>query len=598
MPMVTATPIRATIVPMMQIRIRPTGMGMAKEMLAMFKQFTSFVVVMTCALWVGACDNGPPLERTVVRDRGAITAEFYTEDPENIQFPVKVLFAIDCSLSMLESDPIGPGAPAGRRIAAVRDFIDQYNTEEYPSVSFSILLWSASPLERTVNGSSNPGYTRSTEELTRVLDNARTETFTDYLGAMTNIREIVENDIMTTYYQESGANQLARSKYIVCFFSDGMPNTDAGTQAAEDIWQQVEELRLLTEERGVGQFNFHTFFLSSLFRDVDGDYLTQPAELVTGRQYAEQILFGMAQRGNGTFRDFAAATSIDFINFTDLRLANEYKIKYIVAYNYMVRPDKVEDLLSVDSDGDGLTDLEEMDVGTLPDDRDTDDDGLSDYFEIKVQSRVDEGDLWPDPIVADSSCPPPPGGVWPDQDNDGMTDCEESIKGTWRFVADFDADYIPDGIEMACGTNPFENLYVEDSDLDSVLDIFEVRNHTNVLTDDPILRDRYAYHYSQVDHGHPDPIANPDIPQGVRRYTINITNISLMDTVGALPNDIFNGGQALLPGDNVIRLYIAQVPEDRPNSPPVFRMAEITINTLQDDTYSVTLSRDQFELID
>jgi hypothetical protein len=30
----------------------------------------------------------------------------------------------------------------------------------------------------------------------------------------------------------------------------------------------------------------------------------------------------------------------------------------------------------------------------------------------------------------------------------------------------------------------------------------------------------------------------------------------------------------------------------------VFRMAEVTINTLHDDTYTVTLSRDQFELID
>jgi hypothetical protein len=580
-------------------------MATAKEMHAMCKQFTTFVVVMACALWVAACDNGPPLERTVTRDRGAITAEFYTEDPENIQFPVKVLFAIDCSLSMLESDPTLSEAPFGRRIAAVSDFIDQYNTEEYPTISFSILLWSASPLERTVNGSNNPGYTRSTEELTRVLDNARVETFTDYLGAMTNIREIVENDIMTTYYEESGANQLARSKYIVCFFSDGMPNTDAGTQPAEDIWQQVEDLKVFTEDRGVGQFNFHTFFLSALFRDADDEYLTQPPELVTGREYAERILFGMAQRGNGTFRDFATATSIDFINFMDLRLANEYKIKYIVAYNFMVRPHSIEDVLSVDSDGDGLTDAQEsayppdaLGNRIYPDNRDSDDDGLSDYFELKVQSRIDDGDPWPDPRVADSGCPPPPGGVWPDQDNDGMTDCEESIKGTWRFVADFDADYIPDGIEMACGTNPFEDLYIEDSDLDSVLDVFEVRNHTNVLTDDPILRERYAYHYTQVDHGHPDPIVHPDIPQGVKRYSIHISNISLMDTVGADSNGIFNGGQALLPGDNVIRLYIAQVPEDRPNAPPVFRMAEITINTLQDDTYSVTLSRDQFELID
>ncbi len=575
-------------------------------MSVMFRKLTTFVVVMACALWVAACDNGPSLERTVARDRATLSAEFYTEDPENIQFPVKVLFAIDCSLSMLESDPIGPGAPFGRRIAAVSDFIGQYNTEEYPTISFSILLWSASPLERTVNGSGNPGYTRDTEELTRVLDNARTETFTDYLGAMTNIREIVENDIMTTYYEESGANQLSRSKYIVCFFSDGMPNTDAGTQAAEDIWQQVDDLRMFTEDRGVGQFNFHTFFLSALFRDQNDELLTQPPDLVTGREYAERILFGMAQRGNGTFRDFATASSIDFINFMDLRLANEYKIKYIVAYNFMVRPDSIEDVLSVDSDGDGLTDAEELAypphprTGEMiyPDDRDSDGDGLSDYFELKIQARIDDGDPWPDPRVADSACPPPPGGIWPDQDNDGMTDCEESIKGTWRFVADFDADYIPDGIEMACGTNPFENLYTEDSDLDSVLDVFEVRNHTNVLTDDPILRDRYAYHYSQIDHGHPDPILNPDIPQGVKRYTINISNISLMDTLGASSDAIFNGGLPLLPGDNVIRLYIAQVPDDRPNAPPVFRMAEVNINTLQDDTYSVTLSRDQFELID
>lgn len=564
----------------------------------MSRKITTFFVVLISFVMAAACDNGPPLERTVARDRGALVAEFYTENPENIQFPVKVLFAIDCSLSMLESDPIGPGYPAGRRIAAVRDFIDTYNTEDYPSVSFGILLWSASILDQTRNGFGDPGYTRSTEELNRVLDNARTETFTDYVGAMTDIRQIIENDIMTTYYEESGANKLARSKYIVCFFSDGMPNTDAGTQPAEDIWTQVEELTQLTEDRGVGQFNFHTFFLSSLFRDQNGDYLLDPPDLVSGRQYAENILFGMAQRGNGTFRDFAAADSIDFINFTDLRLANEYKVKYIVAYNYMVRPDENEDVLSLDSDGDGLSDQEEIAIGTRPDDRDTDDDGLSDYFEVKVQTPMDDGNLWPDPLVADSSCPPPPGGVWADQDSDGMTDCEESIKGTWRFVADFDADYIPDGIEMSTGTNPFENLYTEDSDLDSVLDVFEVRNHTNVLSDDPILRDRYAYSYEMTDHGHPDPIAEPDLPQGIKRYTINVSNISLMDTIGAVPNDIFNGGQEMLPGDNIIRLYIAQVPEDRPNAPPVFRMAEVTINTLQDDTYTVYLGRDQFELID
>jgi hypothetical protein len=31
-------------------------------------------------------------------------------------------------------------------------------------------------------------------------------------------------------------------------------------------------------------------------------------------------------------------------------------------------------------------------------------------------------------------------------------------------------------------------------------------------------------------------------------------------------------------GDNLIRLYIAQVPEDKPDSIPVFRMAEVIVN--------------------
>ena len=119
-----------------------------------------------------------------------------------------------------------------------------------------------------------------------------------------------------------------------------------------------------------------------------------------------------------------------------------------------------------------------------------------------------------------------------------------------------------------------------------------------VLANDPTLQERYAYQYNLTDHGHPDPVLNPDMPQGIRRYSLTVSNISLMDTRGAVPNDVFNGGLAMEPGDNIIRLYIAQVPEDRPNSPPVFRMAEVTINTLNDDTYTVTLSRDQFELID
>lgn len=498
-----------------------------------------------------------------------VLAELYTEDPNKIRYPVKVLFAVDCSGSMLATDP------DGRRINAVRDFLNRYNTEDYPGVSFGVVLWSGNVLHQTRNGSGDPGYTRSDEELNRVLDNTDAVNSTDYIGAMSVIRDIVVNDIMNIDNQKSGGNELARSKYIVCFLSDGPPSTDEGTQAAEDIWALVEELTQLNEDRGVGKFNFHTFFLSSLFRNEDGDYL-QGDNIVEARQYAVDTLFGMARHGNGSFHDFATADDIDFIDFTDLRFTNSYVVKYILAYNYMVRPG-IDDIFP-DSDGDGLADQEEITQHqTDPEDRDTDDDGLSDYFEIQVETMMDEGQVRFDPLLADSNCQPSD-GFWPDQDNDGLTDCEESIMKTQSFVADSDADCIPDGIEMASGTNMFENSFMEDTDIDGAMDVFEIQNHTNVLANDPIVRERYSYHYYLIDHGFSDSIQNPNLPEGIRRYEIAISNISQMDTSGAVANAILNGGKAMIPGDNVIRLYIAQVPEDQPDSPPIFTMAEATIN--------------------
>jgi len=546
------------------------------------------------AVLLTGCDNSKNLERITEREPATIFGEFYTENPEAIQFPVKVLFAIDCSLSMIVSDPANPpDEPYGRRIAAVQRFLDRYNTEDYPSVSFSLVLWAGSIMDQTRNGYGQPGFTRSREELDRVLNNVRNESYTDYLGAMDGVRNIIENDITNVSYLESGESDLARTKYIVCFFSDGMPNTDAGTQLNVDIWRQVEDLATMTEEREVGQFNFHTFFLSSLFRTDDpGDSDGVVDDYLDEWQYAGNTLFGMSTRGNGTFRDFASAAAIDFLNIIDMRLTTEYVIKFIVACNYNVVPGV--DVLHVDSDADGLTDDEEIEEhGTDPSAYDTDGDGLSDGFEIQVQSVEDGTNLWPDPLVADSGCTPTPGGYFPDQDCDGLTDCEESIKGTFRFVADFDRDGMPDGIEFYMGTNPFEDIYVNDADFDGALDWFEVQRHTNVLANDPLIRERYSYDYNIIDEGHPDPVEEPDLPQGIRKYGFTISNISILDTEGEGENSYHQ----LAPGDNFIRVYIAQVPQDRPNAPPVFRMAEVVVNA-ESFTRDIELMPYDFELID
>jgi len=101
------------------------------------------------------------------------------------------------------------------------------------------------------------------------------------------------------------------------------------------------------------------------------------------------------------------------------------------------------DVLYVDSDADGLTDEEEIETyGTDPTDYDTDDDGLSDGFEIQSRPWKTTSAL-ANPLVSDSGCIRP-GGYFPDQTATALRTVK-SHQGTFRFVADFDRDGMPDG---------------------------------------------------------------------------------------------------------------------------------------------------------
>jgi outer membrane protein OmpA-like peptidoglycan-associated protein len=88
-----------------------------------------------------------------------------------------------------------------------------------------------------------------------------------------------------------------------------------------------------------------------------------------------------------------------------------------------------------DSDGDGLTDAEEAQLGTDPYDKDTDKDGLTDYDEVKVYHT--------DPLN-------------PDSDYDGLKDGPEVFSyKTNPLDADTDKGGVADGHEVIeDGTNP------------------------------------------------------------------------------------------------------------------------------------------------
>ncbi len=148
-----------------------------------------------------------------------------------------------------------------------------------------------------------------------------------------------------------------------------------------------------------------------------------------------------------------------------------------------------------DSDMDGITDGEENDAGTDPDNPDTDGDGLSDGDEFGMPAgggaQDTDNDGVPDAADADS-------------DNDGIPDAQEAgdpmaprdsdEDGTPDYQdLDSDADGIPDAVEGG-GDNDMDgrsNATDPDADDDGIPDVVEDRTATGTDTDGDGLDDAW-----------------------------------------------------------------------------------------------------------
>ncbi len=146
-----------------------------------------------------------------------------------------------------------------------------------------------------------------------------------------------------------------------------------------------------------------------------------------------------------------------------------------------------------DSDGDGVADGMEVLLGMNPLDRDTDGAGSCDIQEIKYGTNpldpeddkyamdLDCDGLTDQEEVALGTDP----ASW-DTDGDGLTDLEEVELGTDPVEVDTDFDGVPDGRELDQGMDPRS----EDTDGDGLLDLSELRSVVDPqLRTDPLLRD-------------------------------------------------------------------------------------------------------------
>jgi hypothetical protein len=99
---------------------------------------------------------------------------------------------------------------------------------------------------------------------------------------------------------------------------------------------------------------------------------------------------------------------------------------------------------NLDTDGDGVANVLEIQLGLNPNNRDTDGDGVPDGIELRFAWNANNPD---DPVV---------GGANVDTDGDGIPDFYELIVGTHRLNPDSDSDGIRDDYEILVGTDPVD----------------------------------------------------------------------------------------------------------------------------------------------
>lgn len=492
------------------------------------------LAILFATLLLGACTKTelvglPPPKKKPIDNKLTVMGSFCTEDPLAVEFPVKLLFVVDTSQSMDVTDPPDPTQNnESGRMTAVLDVIRSY--AGVPGVEIAI---------QTFNGTvddATQGFQPNVEldEVAYLMEAAADLNFaggkTDYGSALDLAYQTVLTDT-----QKADDRMRARSKYVVIFVSDGLPDPFI---PRDEVLTAVKRLQDLEKERRLAELRFHTLYLAG----------RTPAWL---QREPESLLRDMARVGKGSFRNVGNGERINFLDIDFTSFRRIFTLKRFMVSNINALP--VRDLeLAVDSDGDGLSDVYELQIGTDPTLRDTDGDGFSDFLEDRLRNA---GFDPLDPTDADCAISDEDDYNRRDDDGDGLLNCEERFLGTNPRLIDSDADGIPDWLEVRAGTSPINDDTLEDLDRDGRSNWEEVRDHTDPTRADADDHAQIAYRYD---------LRRAGIRDSRVCFDFSVSNISLVSTLENAEGE---------EGWNEIHLLFSQAPADAPGDFGEFRMA-------------------------
>ncbi len=271
---------------------------------------------------------------------------------------------------------------------------------------------------------------------------------------------------------------------------------------------------------------------------------------------AERIGLGMALATGGRYERFAYPDQINLSKIDFRSTQRLFVLKEFLAFNRNAIA--TENGFVPDSDGDGLSDEEEIELGLSPQSEDTD----GDYYNDRLEHLLRTLNLDPLTPTVLPDCEDPT----VDTDGDGLHDCEEKLLGTDKTLFDTDADGFPDQIEFRAGTNPLFNDNLDDIDLDGVNNGREISAHTDALSNDAQVRSELAYRYRITDLG---------VTTDQRScYDFRVSNITLVETLD----------RGFGKGNNTIDVIFGQVPDGALERYGVFHVTQVPVNYLSPES--------------
>ncbi len=478
----------------------------------------AFILVLGITVLYQNCSNIRLEQYKVAAYKASkVGLDICTTRPDTVKSNLKFIFVMDRSGSnqiQYDTDPqsstfgqVLPGNDATgiRRFAPVVDFLDNFNDSDPAYTYFSwinfatnsdVINWRINNVDENFTSDKQTFRNRVQQEGRGPnygdLINPQDGGFSNYQVSLQDARTIIEQDIADAEddflngvtgddTDNDGVIDVPRkvaSNYVIFFIAGGEPldgqdiNGDGilDVQPLGDLQNEIRQINSLQDSKRdyVDGITLNTaYYYSNPFSPIARTYLQQ-----------------MADDGNGTYLEFSGGQEIDFTRFAIPSRIARFTLRelWISDANTVWQGD----YLAPDSDADGISDWDEIALGSNPNAYDSDGNGLGDGVEVKLYAKPCLNATCAAPGTGTSQCStfrdPLGAAGMVDTDLDDLNDCEEVLLKSDRRDPDTNSDFIPDGVALRAGIQVIEpsSASTVDPDVDNLSDYNEVKYNSPI----------------------------------------------------------------------------------------------------------------------